>query len=199
MSPNPNRPAPGSVIRVEPIRELKDIKTIKKLLANKPRDLALFTLGINTALRASDLLAITLGQVRGLQVGESFPVREKKTGKVRTITLNPTVHDALQPWLKEIADLPNDNPIFDNGRNIGKSITVPYLNNLVKGWCRTINLKGNYGSHTLRKTFGYIHWTIHRTHLAILVELYNHSSVKETMKYLCIEDPHIRDALLKEI
>jgi hypothetical protein len=39
---------------------------MKRLLANRPRDLALFTLGINTTLRASDLLLITEGQVRHL-------------------------------------------------------------------------------------------------------------------------------------
>ena len=50
---NPNRPAPGSTIRVEPIKQLK---AIKKMLAGRPRDLALFALGINTNLRASDLI-----------------------------------------------------------------------------------------------------------------------------------------------
>ena len=51
-----NHPQKGSTIRVDPIKELKHIKTIKKLLADRPRDLAMFTLGINTNLRASDLL-----------------------------------------------------------------------------------------------------------------------------------------------
>jgi hypothetical protein len=64
---NPNRPPPGSKIKVEPIRKKKDIEAIKKLLANKPRDLALFTIGINTNLRASDLLQITAGMVRHLK------------------------------------------------------------------------------------------------------------------------------------
>jgi len=34
-------------------------------------------------------------------------------------------------------------------------LTVPTVNQKVKSWCRIINLKGNYGGHTLRKTFGY--------------------------------------------
>ncbi|MDX2441674.1 MAG: hypothetical protein QNK40_14125 [Desulfobacterales bacterium] len=29
------------------------------------------------------------------------------------------------------------------------------MSRLVKGWCNVINLKGNYASHTLRKTWGY--------------------------------------------
>jgi len=55
---NPNHPKPGSSIKVDPIRNKRDIATIKKMLADRPRDPALFTLGINTNLRASDLLRI---------------------------------------------------------------------------------------------------------------------------------------------
>ena len=46
---NPNHPKKGSTIKVEPITELTDIKLIKKLLKDKPRDHhCLFTMGINT-------------------------------------------------------------------------------------------------------------------------------------------------------
>ena len=34
-------------------------------------------------------------------------------------------------------------------------MTVSSVHRLVKSWCRDIGLKGNYGSHSLRKTFGY--------------------------------------------
>ncbi|KXB09031.1 integrase, partial [candidate division MSBL1 archaeon SCGC-AAA385M11] len=50
-----NHPEKGSNITVEPIRRLEDIKAIKKLLANSPRDYLLFTMGINNGLRVGDL------------------------------------------------------------------------------------------------------------------------------------------------
>ena len=53
---NLNHPKKGVKIKVRPIKQMKDIKAIKKLLTDNPRDLCLFTLGINTNLRASDLL-----------------------------------------------------------------------------------------------------------------------------------------------
>ena len=71
---NQNHPRPGSTIKVEPIRSLKDIKLIRRLLADKPRDECLFTLGINTNLRASDLVRITAGQVRGLKEGDEIEI-----------------------------------------------------------------------------------------------------------------------------
>ena len=66
---NYNRPKKGSQIKVEPIKKKRDIESIKKMLSDNPRNQALFTIGINTNLRASDLLSIKAGQVRELKPG----------------------------------------------------------------------------------------------------------------------------------
>jgi hypothetical protein len=58
---NFNRPARGTTTTVSPIKEMKNIKSIKKLLADNPRNLCLFILGVNTNLRACDLLRIKVG------------------------------------------------------------------------------------------------------------------------------------------
>ena len=65
----------GSKVKVDPVRKLKDIKAISKLLQGKPRDLLLWTLGINNGLRASDLVGITVDQVadHDLSVGKGRP------------------------------------------------------------------------------------------------------------------------------
>lgn len=193
-----NHPKTGDSIKVEPIRNKKDIQLIKKLLADKPRDLAIFTLGINTNLRASDLLKITVGDVRYLQPGEHFTIREKKTGKERAITLNKTVHDAIKNLLATIPKAQDAELLFQS-RKGKQSLCVPYLNSLVKSWCKEINLKGNYGSHTLRKTFGYIHRTVFNTDIPTLMQMFNHASQKQTLTYLGIQASEIKDAYLKEI
>jgi len=51
------------------------------LLADKPRDLFLWIMGINNGLRASDLLRIEVGDVRCLQPGDILQIIESKTGK----------------------------------------------------------------------------------------------------------------------
>jgi hypothetical protein len=50
---NKNHPKKGSRITVSPIRKIKNIKKIKRKLRRKPRDLLLFTLGVNNGLRIS--------------------------------------------------------------------------------------------------------------------------------------------------
>ena len=193
-----NHPPKGSTIKVDPIRDPKDIKLIKKLLGDRPRDLALFTMGINTNLRASDLLQVTVGQVRHLKKGDHFVVREQKTGKLRDVTINKNVQEAVQSLLKEMADV-GDGEILFQSRKGRQALTVSYLNSLVKGWCREVNLKGNFGSHSLRKTFGYIHRTVFNTDIPTLMHMFNHSSQKQTLAYLGIQPSEITEAYLREI
>ncbi len=193
---NPNHPKVGDSIKVEPIRSAKDIKTLKALLSKTPRDLAIFTLGINSNLRASDLLKICIGQIRNLKPGEHFSLIEKKTRKERNITINPTVYEAVQSLLRSLGDAKDTDYLFQS-RKGGQALCVPYLNLLVKGWCQKIHLKGNYGSHTLRKTFGYIHRTVHNTDIPTLMTMFNHSTQKQTLQYLGIQPSEIRDAYMK--
>ncbi len=192
---NYNRPKPGSRIKVEPITDLKAIAGIKAMLQDKPRDLCLFTLGINSSLRASDLLRIRIGQVRHLKAGEDLEVIEKKTGKTKRITLNKGCVDTIQALLK--AHPAEDHEVLFRGQR--GPLTVPYVNNLVKGWCKALRLKGNYGSHTLRKTFGYHQRKTYCVSLPILVDIFNHSSQKQTMDYLCIQPEEVAEVYLNEI
>ena len=192
MSNNPNHPKKGSTIKVEPIRGLKDIKSIKRLLQDSPRDFCLFTLGINTNLRASDLLAITAGIVRNK---DELVLKEKKTGKERRITLNTITQKAIQRLLAS-RKYDDDDRLFQGQRG---PLTVPTVNRLVKGWCKAINLKGNYGSHTLRKTFGYHQRVTFGRGLPELMTVFNHSTQKQTLDYLCVQPEEIKDIYLNEL
>lgn len=147
---NPHRPQKGSIIRVDPIRSHVDVERIKVLLV-----LRLRLIGI-TNLRPCDLLRLTLGQVRDLKPGDLLVIREKKTAKVRTITVNHAVYAALQAYLETRAEDPDGAPLFASCKT-GRALLVSTVNNLVKGWCKEAGLQGNYGAHTLRKTFGYLH------------------------------------------
>lgn len=193
-----NHPAKGSNIKAEPIRSLKDIKAIKKLLADTPRDLAIFTIGINTNLRASDILKLKVGDLKYLKPGDHFDLREKKTQKKRSITINKTVFEAIH---SQLANMPNaaDSDCLFPSRKGGGSLTVPYLNSLVKKWAEMVNLRGNYGSHSLRKTFGYIHRTEFNTDIPTLMSMFNHATQRQTLDYLCIQPDEIKDAYLREI
>ena len=195
---NPNRPKKGDIIKVSPIRSKEHIEAIKNLLESNPRDLAIFTIGINSALRASDILRITLGNVEGLKVGESFSIREKKTQKIRRVVLNEASHAAIQKYLKVRRPTRPDVPLFLSRIGKNRSITVSYLNNLVKRWGRKVGIKDNLGSHTLRKTWAYQNRQA-GVPMPILMVALNHSSQFQTLAYLGIEQEELTDAFLNVI
>lgn len=192
---NGNHPKKGSVIKVGPIKNLKDVQLIKKMLRDRPRDLCLFVVGVNTNLRASDLLRLRVGQVRGLAPGQGVEIREKKTGKLRRVVFNGACVMAFNRYLDVRAGA--DGELLFMGQR--GPLTVPTVNNLVKTWCAEINLRGNYGSHTLRKTWGYQQRVRFGVDLPTLMVCFNHGSQRQTLDYLCIQPEEIRDVFKNEI
>lgn len=179
---NPHRPRKGDSIRVEPIRSKKHIANIKKILADKPRDLCLFTLGINTAFRANELLSIQVGEVRYLGVGDTLTLKQRKTQKYRSVVLNDNVVESIKNHLRE-ASLSDEAALFTGLRGC---LTVPTVNRLVKTWCASVGLKGNYGSHSMRKTWGY--WQRQNgADILNLVEAFGHATQRQTMAYLGLQ------------
>lgn len=189
---NFNHPKKGSSIKVEPIRDLKAIKRIKKLYADRPRDICLFTFGINTAYRAGEILSLKVGQVDYLRAGDRLEIKQTKTGKYRAITLNQAVVDTLDAWLKVHPDPRNDVPLFVS-RRTGEALSVSTVNAMIKKWCREVGLKGNYGSHTMRKTWGYHQRVMNNQPIPLLMAAFGHTSQAQTLDYLCIQDEEIRD------
>lgn len=192
-----NHPAKGSAIKVEPIRDKNTIMMIKKNLQNQPRNLCLFTLGINTAYRAGELLSLRVSDVADVQVGESLEIKQSKTNEYRRATLNRTAYHALQSWLKVHPDLSPDAPLFVSAR--GGVISVSYVSQLVKRWCKDAGLTGNYASHTLRKTWGYQQRMEHGGEgiVPLLMRAFGHSSEAQTLEYLCIQPEEISDLYLQ--
>lgn len=199
---NANHPPLGSTTKVEPIRTVQAIGKIKSLLEDNPRNFCLFVLGINTAFRASELLSIRVGLVRHLRAGDRLEVKQRKTKKYRSVTLNSAGYQAIQGLLSELDKLAlkkrspsivSDNAFLFTGQRGTEALRVSTLNNLVKSWCRKSNLKGNHGSHTLRKTWGFMQRKKQDTPVPLLMQALGHATQRQTMEYLCIQEKEIEN------
>ena len=191
-----NHPKAGSTITVEPIRDLKNIEAIKQYLESRPRDYLLFIMGINNGLRAGDLLQLRAGSFRNVREGDTIPIKEQKTGKPQEIVINKPIKKALVKYFDQLK--PEDNQfLFKSRKGDNKPTTVSNVNLLVKKWCKAVNLKGNYGSHTLRKTFGYILRRKYGIGWEIISRRFNHSSPAVTRRYLGIQDDEVNDILVR--
>ena len=195
---NPNHPKLGSSTTVEPIRKLDNIKAISRLLKDKPRDRLLFLVGINNGLRTGDILKLKVYQVQDLMPGDHLRIKESKTGKMNILMINKTVYRALNDFLKSTKPL-DDDFLFQSRKGDNRPLLTQSVNHLIKGWTKAINLKGNFGAHTLRKTWGYVQRTVHGVGFEIICKRYNHSSPAVTMRYLGIEDKEVHNILMNEI
>jgi integrase len=197
---NFNHPKKGSRIEVEPIRREKDIKAIIQLLSGYPRDHLLFVMGINNGIRVGDLLNIKVGDVRYLKPGQVHQITESKTKKKNVVVINKSVRKALDTFFSNsISQIENHHYLFRSRKGENFPLSVQAVHGLVKKWTQAINLKGNYGTHTLRKTWGYQQRTKYGVGFDVIAKRFNHSDPKTTMTYLGIEDKEVQSILMNEI
>ena len=178
---------------VEPIREIKKIAAIKKVLENK-RDVLLVTLGINSALRISDMLKLTVKDVmQSGKVRDEITIKENKTGKSKNFPLNESVKKAIEAYLFERDVKSEDEPLFLSRKN-GEAIRRGQAHYILSKAGEEIGLD-NIGCHSLRKTFG-MHVYKKTNNLALVQKLLNHSSSEVTLRYLGIEKKQLDDVYL---
>ena len=194
---NPNHPKKGDRITVDPIRDIKDIKAIKQLLSKEHRNLLIFTMGINNGLRIGDLLKLRVKDVKRLRPGQSIIIRKSKTGKDNVLMVNNSVYKTIRSYSEIVK--PDDEDYLFASRKTQGPLTIQSVNALVKKWTQAINLQGNYGAHTLRKTFGYIQRTQYGVGFELLAKRFNHSSPAVTMRYLGLTSKAVNDVLMNDI
>jgi integrase len=176
---------------VEPIKNVKDIQKIKQFLLGKKnkRDYMLFVVGINVGLRAGDLLDLRIKDVMdGKQFKEGIRIEEEKTDKSRTFELNRSAQEAIRMYLDSLETYSTDEYLFKSQK--GEALTVESVHKIIKNTLRELNIKGNYGTHTLRKTFAYHTYTNNIANnpaiLDTLQKILNHSSTAVTLRYIGI-------------
>ena len=161
---------------MQPIRDIDKVNDIYDYLnAQSVRNGLLFAFGIYTGLRISDILAIKVRQVRS---EEYLSIREKKTGKEKNIPINKFLRKHIDEY---ICDLKNYEYLF-YGRKKTSPMSRQQAYNILSSAASKFGVPG-VGTHTLRKTFGYHMYQ--KTHdVAMLMEIFNHSSQAETLRYI---------------
>ncbi len=137
-----------------------------------------------TGLRISDILSLRWKQILD---ADEFTVIEKKTGKVRTIRLNPQLQQHIKECYEHINPVGINAPILVSQK--GTIFTVQRINIILKEVKKKYRLKiKNFSCHSLRKTFGRQVYNMNSDNaelaLVKLMELFNHSSVAITKRYL---------------
>ena len=159
------------------------------------RDYLLITIGCYFGLRIGDLLSIKWIDIIDKK---EIVLNEQKTKKIRRITINPNVNDAVNFCSNELKSkgIFNENDYIFANRWGGK-ITVSYVNKRLKFIFSKYNITvKNASSHTLRKSFAahvYLKDSKSERALIYLSEIFSHSSISTTRKYIGITQEAIAD------
>ena len=195
---------------VEPIRDTKTIKNMRAILKSQStRNELLFILGINVGLRISDILKLKVKDLTKLNTKapkDYVIITEIKTRKTKKFYIGDIVKKVIENYMKE-----NDNPGFDtyiflSRKGINMPITRQQAYRIINNAAESLGIverndqgnliHGEIGTHTLRKTFGY-HSFQNGTSLELLMDLFNHSSKTQTLKYIGITEEQKKEVYLK--
>ena len=165
---------------------------IRKLAKDENFKMSLLVaLGCFTGLRISDILALRWEQILST---EEFTIIEKKTGKKRVLRLNSQLQQHIQECYEHIQPIGLKAPILVSQK--GTVFTIQRINVILKEIKRKYRLKvKNFSCHSLRKTFGRQVYNMNseNSELALvkLMELFNHSSLAITKRYLGLRQEEI--------
>ena len=181
----------------EPIRDKNQLKELADYFLRKGqlRNYTLVMMGTYTVLRISDLLRLKWSDVYDEEKQEfrtHITVIEKKTKKERTIALNPKVLSVLkQCYLHRRGEY-----IFSNNRKNPNSISRVQAWRIIHAAVVKLGIMGKIACHSLRKTWGYHAVKSGSVPLAVVVDIYNHSSYEITKRYLGITQDERDEAYL---
>ena len=180
---------------MSPIKDRKKLDAVKKyfLSRNEVRNYALFCVGINTALRISDILNLKWKDVydfNGRRFKKHLELTEKKTHKRNEIFLNKEAVGALEKLMehyqRENIQIDGGCYIFLGRKSINRPMNRSQAYRIIKGAALVLKIDGNIGCHSLRKTFGYFAARGGISQV-LITNIYNHSSFAITKRYLGIE------------
>ena len=174
----------------QPLNE-NQVKTLRKLVENKPLHSLLLNLSVDLMLRSSDLLSLKVKDVinESGSIKTEVKVKQLKTGKT---TLNmPLSKNSTDVIKKHLVDKEQEEFIFmgQMGHFMRKPITSQHYARIVKSWMRKLGVEdvSDYSTHSMRKTKASVIYE--QTHNVDAVRrLLGQSSIQSTSAYLGVSD-----------
>lgn len=175
----------------QPLKRKEDIKNLENYFYQREEygNYLLVVMGLNTALRISDLLKIKWQDVYNKETKQFLThvhLTEQKTGKQTMILLNPTVKHALKEYGKHMGKEIKSPFIFFSPQKPEQPLSRIQAYRIIQRATKELDIHGQISCHSLRKTFGYQAWK-EGAEPALLMSVFNHSSYSITKRYLCID------------
>jgi len=156
------------------------------------RDLALFNLGIDSKLRACDLLSLRVSDVAsGKEVQSRAIIRQKKTKRPVRFEITARTRKSVEEWINA-QDMTDSDYLFPSRLRSSPHLSLRQYARIVETWVSSIGLDPTaYGTHSMRRTKATLIYRRTKNLRAVQL-LLGHTNLDSTVRYLGIE---IDDAL----
>ena len=165
---------------------------IRLQIQEKPRDLALFNLAIDSKLRGCDLVTLRVSDVlAGNSVKERAVIVQQKTGRPVQFELTEQTREAVNAWVVQ-RSLDAGMYLFPSRVHRRPHLSTRQYARIVNRWISSIGLDPHkYGTHSLRRTKAALIYK-KTGNLRAVQLLPGHTKLESTVRYLGIE---VDDAL----
>jgi integrase len=161
-------------------------------MEDRTRELALFDLGIDSKLRACDLVKLRVRDVcHGDRVASRATVLQQKTQRPVQFEISPATREAVDGWIRK-AGLRADDYLFPSRVHRSPHLGTRQYARILDEWVSSVGLDpADYGTHSMRRTKASLIYRRTKNLRAVQL-LLGHSKLESTVRYLGIE---VDDAL----
>lgn len=175
-------------MRVDPIKNKSTVvKIINELEKESERNVILFKIGIYTGLRIKDILKLKVKNING----NTLEIQQSKTKKYKRIQLNDDLRNSLK---KYIEGKDKEEYLIKSRKGLNEPLSYTQAYRIIKKAVKKTRLKGNYGTHSLRKTYGYALYE--NNDLSIVQGALDHDNQVTTLKYIGVTEEEINKATM---
>jgi integrase len=165
------------------------------------RECLLFQLQYNTNLRVSDALRLRWGDVLDddRNIVETVSLLEKKiahTGRYKKVILNSQIRASLLNYYHRYKPKPREFIFRSQSNRIGyrnRPWTPNWPRRVFNEHAKKVGIKGHIGTHTPRKTFGWMAYNVLGIPLDEIMTLLNHTDPRVTALYCGLTEDRQRE------
>lgn len=153
----------GGRTRVSPLKDDAAIKAMAAYLKRTDAERGqaayiVWLICVNGGLRVSDALDLKIANIcgQGKKVKGCLTITEKKTGKLRYISLGENVRRELQEYIYGIdwkSGVKYQSYLFPSSRKRGQHISYQWMYNRIKEAAAVCRIEENVATHVMRKTY----------------------------------------------
>ncbi|MGL5753665.1 MAG: tyrosine-type recombinase/integrase [Paraclostridium sp.] len=180
-------------MRVEPIKDLDLIRDMIIYLDSKSqRNKILFSVGIYTGLRISDILKL---RVKDIYKKNRLEIKQTKTGNLVYVPINPYLKKMISEYVED-NNMKSYDLLFRSKKGRNKAITRQQAYNVLNEVAAKFKIE-NIGCHSMRKTSGYHMYYATGKDIGLVMELLGQKDQGSTLRYIGITDMDIEKGINK--